>query len=106
MTLAASVLESVVPSLTVTEKVGATSFPSSTNTTSFAANWALLKLVIGVPSAVVSSNWPPLMPDRLKVNAVSSGSVMPKLAPVRVTVWPSDTVSVALSSTGASLIGV
>ena len=76
------------------------------NTTWFAASWALVKLVIGVPGAVVSSNCPPATPERVKVKAVSSGSVMPKSAGANVTVAPSVTLRLALVSTGASLAGV
>ena len=51
---AANVFESTSPSFTVTLNDGATSSPLSTNTTWFADSCALVKLVIGVPTSVVS----------------------------------------------------
>ena len=60
--MAARVFESTVPSLTVTLNAGATSSPSSTNSTRLAPNWALVKLVIATPGLLLSWKIPPLTP--------------------------------------------
>ena len=58
--VAARVFESPAPSFTVTLKAGANSLPSSTNCTRLPLRFALVKVAMDTPSALLSWKKPPL----------------------------------------------
>ena len=106
LTAAVSVFEFSAPSLAVRLNEGPISLPSSTNWTRPPESWALVNEVIGVPGAELNWKNPPAMALAVNVKLALSGSVTPMSAGVRVTVWPSVSVRLALLSTGGSLAGV
>ena len=64
-----------------------------------------MKLVIGAPEALASSNCPPLRFDTVNINVLSavSISVAERFVSSSVTVSPSSSVSALFTSSGASL---